>query len=173
MAKTESEQEFEVPMPEPQEEHMWLQKLIGEWEFEGEMMMAPGHPSQKYTGKETVKPLGDLWILAEGRDISPGEGASGTSLTVLGYDTDAKRFIGIFVVSIMTHMWIYHGELDSAGKKLTLDTEGPGGKGPDAKAKFKDAIEVVSDDHRILTSRMQSEDGQWHQLVETHYHRVK
>lgn len=41
------------PMPaQPQTEHQWLQKLIGEWTYEIEAMMEPDQPSIQSTGTE-------------------------------------------------------------------------------------------------------------------------
>ena len=71
----------------------------------------------------------------------------------LGYDPAKKAFVGTFIGSMMTHLWVYDGELDAAGKVLTLDAEGPSFAATDKMAKYKDAIEIKSDDHRVLTSR--------------------
>jgi hypothetical protein len=38
-------------------------------------------------------------------------------------------------------------------------------------AKYQDIIEFITPDHRTLTSRMQSEDGAWHQFMFAHYRR--
>ena len=73
---------------------------------------------------------------------------------------------------MMTHLWRYDGSLDAAGRILTLDTEGPSWTG-DGTAKYKDIIEIVSDDHRTLTSRMLGDDGQWNEFMKAHYRRVK
>ena len=47
---------------EPRKEHQWLQKLVGEWTFEVEAMMAPDKPSEKFSGSETVRSIGNVWI---------------------------------------------------------------------------------------------------------------
>ena len=84
-----------------------------------------------------------------------------------------KKFVGTFIGWIMTNLWVYEGELDAAGKVLTLDADGPSVADQTKTAKYKDAIEIVSPDHRILTSQFQSEDGQWHQFMIAHYRRKK
>jgi hypothetical protein len=48
---------------EPQKEHAWLQQLVGEWAYETECSMEPDKAPEKFSGVETVRPLGDLWIL--------------------------------------------------------------------------------------------------------------
>ena len=163
----------EPPMTaQPQAEHEWLQKLVGEWTCKGEMTMEPGKPPMKYEGTESVRSVGGLWIVAEGRGEMPGCGPS-TGLMTLGYNPQKGRFVGTFIASMMTHMWVYDGALDAAKKVLTLNTEGPNMSAGGQMAKFKDVIEVKSNDHRVLTSHMQGEDGSWHQFMTAHYRRKK
>ncbi len=118
-----SETTQQSPMTaEPQKEHQWLQKLVGEWTYESEMIMAPGEPPEKGTGSESVRALGQLWVLLEGQgDLSGGD----ASIITLGYDPEKKRFVGTFIGSAMTYLWLYDGELDAAEKVLTLNAEGP------------------------------------------------
>jgi hypothetical protein len=157
---------------EPQKEHQWLQKLAGEWTSEAEASMGPDQPPQKFTGTDSVRSLGGLWMMCEGRGEMPGGGAATTVMT-LGYDPLRKRYVGTFIGSMMTHMWVYHGQLDPSGKVLTLDTEGPNFAAEGKMAKYKDVIEFKSDDHRVLTSHMLGEDGKWHTFMTAHYRRSK
>jgi hypothetical protein len=157
---------------EPQKEHQWLQKLVGEWECEGEAPMEPDKPPTKWKSSENVRSLAGLWILAESEGEMPGGGAA-TTLMTLGYDPQKKRFVGTFIGSMMTNMWVYDGALDASGKVLTLDTEGPAMGGEGVMAKYKDIIEFKSDDQRLLTSQMLGNDGQWRQVVTATYRRKK
>src|SRR5688572_16447612 len=109
---------------EPQKEHQWLQKLVGEWTSESEMEMEPGKSPERCKGTESVRSLGGLWIVGEGSGEMPGGGLA-TMILTLGYDPQKGRYVGTWVGSMMTHLWIYEGSLDAAGKVLTLDTEGP------------------------------------------------
>jgi len=158
---------------EPQQEHQWLHQLVGDWTFEGECSMGPGQPPMKNTGSETVRSQGGLWVLCEGQSEMPGGGGTATSLMTLGYDPAKKRFLGTFIASCMTHLWVYDGSRDAAGKVLTLDTEGPSFTGEGKMAKYQDLIELVSADHRTLTSQALGEDGQWHRFMTAHYRRKK
>ena len=157
--------------PEPQNEHRWLQRLVGEWSWEMESPAGPDQPPSKHEGTETVRPLGELWTLGEGSSTMP-DGSPATTLMTLGYDPARQHFVGTFVGSMMTHLWIYEGSLDEAGEVLTLAAEGPDFSGGEKMVKYQDIIEWVSDDHRVLRSRMLGDDGEWQQIMEANYRRV-
>jgi len=155
---------------EPQQEHRWLEKLVGEWTFEGECVMGPDQPPMKNQGCENVRSLGGLWTIGEGEGSMP-DGGTMTSIMTLGYDPKAGHYVGSFIASCMTHLWIYNkGSLDASGKVLALDADGPCFSG-EGTAKYRDSIEFLSDDHRILRSEVLGEDGQWHQFMTAHYRR--
>lgn len=159
----------------PQEEHRWLQQLVGEWTSESEMAAAPDEPTETCKGTESVRSLGGLWIVAEGHGEMPG-GDTATMLMTLGFDPRTGRYVGTWVGSMMTHMWLYDGELDSSGRVLTLNCVGPDmspGMVPDRLVKYKDVIEIKAADHRILTSHRLGDDGKWHQFMTAHYWRTK
>ena len=65
------------------------------------------------------------------------------------------------------------GKLDATKKILTLSTEGPSFKNPKKMAKFQDIITIKSKDHRMLTSRVQGDDGKWTQFMTIHYRRKR
>ncbi len=156
----------------PQAEHAWLQKLLGTWAFESECVAEPGQESQTYQGTETVKAVGDLWIVGEGEGEMPGGGRARMMIT-LGYDPKRERFIGTWVGSMMTHLWVYEGQLDAAGRVLTLNAEGPSFTEPGKTAKYQDIIEMKSDDHRVLSSHACGEDGKWTHFMTAHYRRAQ
>lgn len=159
-----------MDMPQPQSEHQWLQRLVGEWTYEHECIMGPDQPPMKATGIDTVRSLGGLWMLCEGKGEMPG-GGTATSIMTLGYDPAKKRFVGTFIASIMTHLWIYEGTLE--GNVLTLDCEGPSFAGDGTMARYQDIIEFKSDDHRTLSSQVLGADGKWNRFMTAHYRRRK
>jgi Protein of unknown function (DUF1579). len=163
-----AEQEQVCPVAEPQEQHHWLHRMIGDWSFECEAVMAPDQPPARFTGTEHVRSLGGLWVVGEGRG-EMADGAPSASLLTLGYDPARGRFVGTFIASMMTHMWLYDGGL--AGNVLTLDTEGPDFSG-NPKARFKDVITLESDDLRLMTSLAQGGDGEWRQFMRAEYRRT-
>jgi hypothetical protein len=157
-----------MQLPTPQQEHQWLQRLVGEWTVEGECSMGPDQPPAKMTGRETVRSLGGLWTIGEGKGDAPD--GSCDSIMTLGFDPQKKRFVGTFIAAAMTHLWPYVGSLDAAGNVLTLDSEGPSFTG-DGMAKYQDIIEFLSDDHRTLSSQFLGPDGKWVPFMRAHYRR--
>lgn len=157
---------------QPRKEHHWLRKLVGEWTYESECSMGPDQPAMKSTGSENVRSLGDLWVLCEGQGEMPG-GGTATMLMTLGYDPRTRRFVGTWIGSMMTHLWVYDGELDATERTLTLYAEGPNMAAEGKLAKYRDVIEFKSDHHRTLTSHMRGEDGQWHHFMTANYRRKK
>jgi hypothetical protein len=156
---------------QPQQEHRWLDKLVGEWSSEMECSMGPGEPTTTSRGTESVRSLGGLWTIGEGDGEMP-DGGTARSVMTLGYDPKAGRFVGTFIASVMTHMWTYSGSLVESGRVLALDADGPSFTG-EGTAKYQDRIEFVDDDHRILTSQALGDDGQWHRFMTAHYRRKK
>ena len=158
---------------EPQKEHHWLQKLVGEWTYETEAAMGPDQPLEKMTGAERVRSLGGLWILAEGEGEMCGAAATTimTTIMTIGYDPQKQRYVGTWIGSMMSYLWLYDGELDAAQNVLTLNSEGPAMAGEGKMAKYKDVIEFKSDDYRIMTSHELGDDGQWRQFMTVHYRR--
>ena len=154
----------------PQKQHDWLHRLVGEWRFETDAPAQAGRPASKVVGTETVRSLGGLWVLAEGQGEMPGGGPA-TTLMTLGYDPAKERFVGTWIGSMMAYLWVYDGELDPAGRVLTLNAEGPSMAGDGRMAQYQDMIEFKTDDHRVLTARVKGEDGQWQQFMTMNYRR--
>jgi len=157
---------------EPQVEHRWLEKLVGDWTSEMKCSMGPDQPPMTSTGTESVRSLGGLWMQCEGQGAMP-EGGISYSVMTLGYDPARQRYVGTFICSVMSHMWQYEGSVDASGKVLTLDTVGPSFKGDGTMARYQDIIEFVSDDHRTLSSQALGDDGKWTHFMTAHYRRTK
>ena len=157
---------------EPQKEHLWLKQLLGEWTFDSECFMGPDQPPSKFTGTNSNRALGDVWILCEGQGEMPG-GGCGKTIMSLGFDHVKKRFVGTFIGSMMTNLWIYDGELDAAQKVLSLNAVGPSFTDPTKMVDYIDAIEVKGPDHHVLTSQLKGDDGKWTCFMTAHYRRKK
>jgi len=155
----------------PQAEHAWFNDLIGNWEFTHECYIGPDQPPDIATGTMTGRSLCGMWTSLDATGKTPS-GNDWTSQFMLGFDPERKRYIGTFVASVMTHLWIYDGQLDEIGTKLILDAEGPKFEGS-GMARYQDSIEIVSRDHWILRSRVLGDNGQWTDFMEGHHYRVE
>jgi hypothetical protein len=157
-------------MPEPGNEHRWLQRLVGDWTYEAE---APAHgdqPASRETGTEFVRSLGGLWVMGEMRGGGSDGNAGSESVITLGYDPARERFVGTFVSSMMTYLWIYEGELQ--GDTLTLHAEGPGFPDMSRMVRYRDVIELRGESERIMTSHHETEGGGWQSFMTMRYRRV-
>ena len=84
---------------EPQSQHAWLQQLVGEWTYEVD-------GEEKAGGREIIKPIGPLWIVGESEFTMPG-GGTGTARITVGFDPQKGRFVGTWIGSMMTYLWVY------------------------------------------------------------------
>jgi hypothetical protein len=156
----------------PQEQHQWLLRLVGDWVYESGAPAEPGKPAETVTGRETVRALGDIWILAEGQGEIPGGGGVGQTVMALGYDPAEGHFVGTWFGSMMHHLWVYRGSLDATGRVLTLDTTGPDFQTPGVTRQYQDVIEVVDENERLLTARILGDDGAWQEIMKARYRRT-
>ena len=147
----------------PQKEHQWLQRLVGDWTAAGEA----GGP----VCTERVRQLGGLWVVAESAWIMP-DGQQVMNIMTLGFDPKAQRFVGTWVGSAMSHLWVYSGRLDESGDVLVLECEGPDLEDTGTIARYRDLVEFVRDDYRVLTSLTEGPDGAWREIMSTRYQRI-
>ena len=157
--------------PGPEAEHRWLLKLVGDWTYEPDL--GPEHHGAKAAGTERGRSIGDLWVQLEGIGQMPGSSDPTTSVMTLGFDAARRRFTGTFIASMMTHLWLYDGELDAAHDRLTLTSEGPSMSEAGKMALYRDVIDFQSDDQRTLTASMQQPDGTWQPFMTVRYRRTR
>lgn len=155
---------------EPRDEHRWLRKLIGDWTYETEAPGPPGQPPATLTGIERVRAIGEIWVQGESNAAMP-DGSPATSVITLGFDPAKGRFVGTWLGSMMTNLWVYDGELDASGRVLTLSSEGPSMAGDGTMSAYRDVIEFRSDDERVLTGHVRGADGEWQPFVSMTYRR--
>lgn len=153
-------------MPKPQKQHEWLKQLVGEWDADVQMYIEEGKPPQVSKGTESGRMIGDFWAVMENKGDFQGKQFVG--IFTVGYDPEAKKFVGSWVDNCSNYMWQYKGDVDSQGKILTFETEGPcpaeGGK----IVKFRETIELKNPEHKVLTS-MREKDGKWVKSVVVNY----
>ncbi|MFN7101989.1 MAG: DUF1579 domain-containing protein [Pseudorhizobium sp.] len=154
-----------MEMPKPQAEHGFLHKLVGTWEVTAKDMTG----DDPWT--EVVRSLHGIWFVAEGNGRMPGGNAATTVLT-LGFDPAKGRYTGSWIGSMMSHMWVYEGDVSADGSTLSLYTTGPDFADPGKTGDYREQIAFTDDDHRIFTSSAKQPDGSWKQFMEARYARV-
>ena len=158
-------------MPSPVKEHEWLSQFVGEWDVTSEMTVAPGAPPMKCEGTETARQIGGFWVVAELNSVVVGQPMQ--ALLTVGYDPEQKKYVGTWIDSMTHTLWKYEGSVDETGKILTLEAEGPNMMEPGKTAKYRDATEFKSKDHRVMTSSVQGPDGKWTVFMTANYTRKK
>ena len=169
--ETDRRPTFEMPeMPRPLSEHDWLQQFVGEWDSEAECFMDPDGPPVKSRGRERIRALGGFWIVSEIEAEMMDRPFR--TVQILGFDPHKERFIGSWVDTMTSFMWHYEGTLNEARNLLTLHTEGPCPMRSGGLSKFRETLEIRDRDHKVYTSSIQGEDGQWNTCLVATAHRV-
>jgi hypothetical protein len=159
-----------MQVPDPSNEHKWLHELVGQWDYEHEAGADDQGQPIKLKGTQTIRKLGELWIIGEG-DGKTSDGQVAKSMITLGYDPAAKKFVGTFIASMMSNLWPYEGTLDEATDRLTLESEGPSFEMDGTIAKYQDVIEIVNSNHYRMISYIQSPTEEWQQFMVADYTR--
>lgn len=158
----------EMQLPPPGEEHEWLQKFVGDWDLDIEMLGAPDQPPMKSRGRDQSRMIGGFWLVSEGRnDAFPY-----VCRLTLGFDPELKKYVGTWIDSMSSYLWHYVGSVDASGRILTLETEGPFPPMPGgALSKFREVTEFKTDDHRVYTSSRLAQNGEWIACIRINFHR--
>lgn len=155
----------------PQKEHEFLQRLVGEWE----MVASSAHPGCGPDGSdqsyiETVRSIGGLWIIGEGTGKMP-DGDMMTAIITLGFDPAKGQFVGTWIGSMMSHLWVYKGWLEPDGKTLVLEAEGPRMDGGEGMGVYHDTLTLHDDNRRTFTGSMQQPDGSFKEFMSSEFRR--
>ncbi len=157
--------------PQPDKAHKWLMQLVGEWETQAEIVVQPGQPPITGKGTDSVRAIGGFWAVCDVQTTIFDQQFTG--ILTLGYDPEKQKYVGTWIDSNSHHLWQYEGSLDEAGRTLTLEAEGPSMAAPGSTARYRDAFEIKSEDHRVFTSSIEVEPGKWHTFMTVHYRRKK
>jgi len=161
---------MEMPPPAPPlEQHAWLQQLVGDWKVTYEAPSSTGTEPMQMEAIATTRKVGELWILIEGS--AKFDGQTFSSFMTLGYSPSQEAFVGTWVDSMQTQLWVYRGTLDPTGKILTLISEGPSMVDASVMTEFRDVIELKSKDQYLLNSSVKGPDGAWMPIVSATYRR--
>ena len=156
---TEDAAQSAMPAPGPHEQHRWLARFVGEWDWTGRAELGGGQTYEN-SGTDSFRAIGEYWVV--------GEGAAEDNLRsvlTLGFDPASRRFVGTWIDSTSSHLWRYDGEIDPTGNTVTLTAEGPSPTSPGVRAKFREVIEFKSADHRVNKGSVLGADGRWAEFL--------
>jgi hypothetical protein len=143
-----------MPMPKPGPEHEVLKKDVGTWDATVEMLMPPGAPPSTGTEVTTLGP-GGLWVITDFQSQMMGAPFQGHG--VGGWDPAKKKYVGAWVDSMSTAVFVTESTYDAASRSMTGTLEGPG---PDGQPmKMKAVTQYKDDDTRVFTMYMPGPDG--------------
>ena len=151
--------------------HLWLHRSVGEWTTETEAMDPEGNKFTT-TGTESIRKLGEYWIVNEIKGIMPDDNQPAEMVVAIGYDIKKGKFVGSWVGSMMENLWVYEGEMDENGA-LNLYSEGEDMMDESKTAVYRDQISWESDDVRLFTSSAKDEKGEWFSFMTVRSTRVK
>ena len=121
----------------------WLRQFKGSW-------------ATAYNGTMKTRLVGNRWIVSE---ISFQKGVS--AVQIIGYDKKKKQFVGTWIDSTASYIWQYVGSLDSTGKVLTLEAQGPDMTAPTKTMRYRDIYEFKSKNEIAAVSQMLNDKGEW------------
>ncbi len=155
---------------EPTREHLWLARLVGEWTWSHDVEPTATTKVTRLEGTESYRAVGPFWVVGESVGSMP-DGDLHVSLTTLGWDPGKGRFVGTWIGSSMPVLWAYDGELDEAGRSLSLYSDGPAMDGSDAVIPYRDVMTFVDDNTRTRTAYTKDAGGQWTEFMHVEYRR--
>jgi hypothetical protein len=97
----------EYPVP-PSPEHARLKAMVGVWDAKIEMETPDGKTAT--TGVETVKMLGEVWVVSDFTYEFMGKPTHGHGST--GYDPSKGKYVGNWIESGSPHISTMEGEYD-------------------------------------------------------------
>jgi hypothetical protein len=153
----------------PGDAREFLEQLAGEWSVQTEAIPGPGQDPVSSQGRETARMVGN-WLVAEIR--SGAQGRPYTGILTVGYSAHQGRFVATWIDSVQGHLWEYTGSLDREGAILTLETEGPLMGNPENMVPYREFIELLGPDRKVMRSQILGPDGEWFEFGRAEYRRV-
>ncbi len=142
-----------------------LKKCAGTWDA----VVHIGPETSK--GSETISIIGDgMWLVTDFESTMGGMPFHGHGIT--GFDTQKKKYTGVWVDSMSPHAMHMEGTLDASGKKMTMIGEAPHHE--TGKMVKHTMVETYVDaDTREFTMSMPGPDGKAMETMKIVYKRRK
>jgi uncharacterized protein DUF1579 len=164
IAASQQEQKQPEP-PKPGPEHARLKTLEGTWDA-----LTTTSDGKKSKAEASYKmECGGLWLTSDFKGEFEGAPFQGKGMDT--YDAAKKKYVGIWVDSMMTAPLIMEGTHDESSKTTTMTGECPG---PDGKPmKMKGISKEIDNDHMTFEMYMVGPDGKEAKMMTIAYERRK
>jgi uncharacterized protein DUF1579 len=157
------------PEPKPGPEHALLAKMAGSWEATvKEASMDPKTPPTTSKGTEVDRMVGGLWLVSDFNSEMGGKSFSGHG--VLGYDTDKKKYVSVWVDTMSTSAAMGEGSYDAATNKLTMMSKT---KMEGQEVTMREVTEFKDADNLLFHLYMPGADGKEMEFLTIEYKRKK
>jgi hypothetical protein len=172
-ASTPSPQDFQafMEMNKPGEHHAHLKRLVGTFDVESEMIMAPGAPPQKTKGVQKSEMVLDGRYL-HGDYSGDMMGMPFRGMSLMGYDNHKKKYFNAWIDSMSTGLVTFDGTCDKDGKVFTFTGEYDDPM-TQRKTKVRHVTRVLSADKHTFEWFDTLENGKEHRSMFITYTRRK
>lgn len=145
--------------PKPGKQHEYLKQFEGTWEVRAKFMGKPGEPMVESKGTETAAVgQGGFWLTFDYKGEMFGTPFAGHG--VMGYDLRRQKFVGVWIDSMESGLFLSEGTSDESGKVFTMTAEGYCSiEGKSIPIKMKQISTIKDKDTRTLTMSMPGPDG--------------
>jgi hypothetical protein len=109
-------------MPTPGPEHGILMEMVGRWNVDCTYFMGPGEP-MKTQATETIEAVGAFWTVSLFDAEFMGQPFQGRC--VMGFDQKRGKWVGTWIDSMSSHLFVMEGDMDPGTKALEMHCEGP------------------------------------------------
>ena len=144
-------------VPKPGKQHEALKQLEGTWDAVARFMTEPGKPMAESKGVETASMgLGGFWLITEYKGEMNGQPFTGRGS--IGYDQQKQKYVGTWIDSSKSGLFLSEGNADDQGKLFTMIVQGH----CDTQGKaitMKQLMEIKDKDSRKLTLLSPNPDG--------------
>jgi hypothetical protein len=165
IAQQEKKQQEQPPAPQPGPEHSHLKAQEGTWDCV--CIAADGKRSKAISTSKME--CGGLWLVSDFKGEFDGKPFQGKGLD--SYDPATKKYVGVWVDSMVTKPMLIEGTRDAATKTTTSIGEAPGPDGKPMKIRF--ISKEVDNDHHTFEMYMIGADGKDTKMMTIEYTRQK
>jgi hypothetical protein len=165
VATAQQSQQQQPAPPKPGSEHLHLKKLEGNWDC-----LVTSMDGKKTKGEASYKmECGGLWLVSDFKGEYDGAPFQGKGMDT--YDPAKKKYVSVWVDSMMTTPLIMEGTRDESTKTSVMTGECPG---PDGKPmKMKGVTKETDNDHMTFEMYMTGADGKETKAMTIAYTRRK